>query len=125
MQRYRVSSHLRDGGAMKTMSATELLKAYRDVVVRLQNEAEVPKADATSRDFLDTAQSVEHQELARLTTVRLAQQAKRLHIALTRAEDGQYGLCAECGTSTPKRLLAIPDAITCVACQARLERASA
>ena len=107
------------------MNARQLLKAYRDVVVRLQNEAEVPKADATSRDFLDTAQSVEHQELARLTTVRLAEQAKRLRIALTRAADGQYGLCAECGTSTPKRLLAIPDAITCVACQARLERASA
>src|SRR5262245_22018416 len=111
---------------MKTMNSRRLLKAYRDVVARLQHEAEVPKADAPSRDFLDTAQSIEHQELARLTAVRLAKQAKRLHIALTRAADGQYGLCAECGTSIPpKRLLAIPDAITCVACQARLERATA
>lgn len=111
---------------MKIMSATQLLKAYRDVVARMQNEAEVPTADAPSGDFLDTAQSVEHQELARLTTVRLVEQAKRLHIALTRAADGQYGLCAECGTSiSPKRLLAIPDAIACVACQARLERARA
>jgi len=109
---------------MKTMEATHLLTTYRDVVARLQNEATVPTADATSSDFLDLAQSVERQELARLTTTRLAERARRLHIALTRVADGEYGVCTECGTSIPpKRLLAIPDATTCVACQERLEQA--
>ncbi len=73
---------------MKTMEATHLLKTYRDVVARLQNEAAVPTADAASSDFLDLAQSVEHQELARLTATRLAERAKRLHIALTRTDGG-------------------------------------
>jgi len=112
------------GEKMKTMEATHLLKTYRDVVARLQNEAAVPTADAASSDFLDLAQSVERQELARLTTTRLAERARRLHIALTRVADGEYGVCSECGTSIPpKRLLAIPDATTCVACQERLEHA--
>ena len=45
------------------MNDTHLLATYRDVVARLHNEATVPTADAAS-DFLDIAQSVEHQELA-------------------------------------------------------------
>ena len=108
---------------MKTMGATHLLKTYCHVVARLQNEVAVPTADASS-DFLDLAQSIEHQELARLTTTRLAERAKRLRFALTRVADGEYGVCSECGTSIPRRrLLAIPDATTCVACQERLEHA--
>jgi DnaK suppressor protein len=109
---------------MKIMETTHLLETYRDVVARLRNETAVPTADASSSDFLDIAQSVELQELARLTTTRLADRAKRLQIALGRVADGEYGLCAECGASIPpKRLLAMPDATTCVACQARLEGA--
>ena len=109
---------------MKTLNATDLLETYRDVVARLQHEAAVPTAGAASSDFLDIAQSVEHQELARLTATRLAERAKRLQIALTRMADGEYGVCSECGAAIPrKRLLAIPDATTCVACQEQLEQA--
>jgi phage/conjugal plasmid C-4 type zinc finger TraR family protein len=112
------------GEEMKTMEATHLLNTYREVVARLQNEAAVPTADAVSSDFLDLAQSVEHQELARLAATRLAERARRLQIALTRVVEGEYGVCSECGTSIPpRRLLAIPDATTCVACQERLEHA--
>jgi DnaK suppressor protein len=108
---------------MKTMIGTHLVETYRDVVARLQNEAAVPTDDAASSDFLDAAQSVEHQELARLTATRLAERAKRLQIALTRMADGEYGVCSECGTSIPpRRLLAVPDATTCVACQEQLEQ---
>jgi DnaK suppressor protein len=110
---------------MKTNTATHLLKAYRQVVERLRAEAEVPKSDSASRDFLDVAQSVEHQELARLRASRLADRVRRLQIALTRVADGEYGVCSECGAAIPlKRLRAIPDATTCVACQERLERVS-
>jgi DnaK suppressor protein len=106
------------------MNAPDLLETYRDVVARLQREAAVPTADAASSDFLDSAQSVEHQELARLTATRLAERATRLRIALTRMADGEYGVCSECGASIPpKRLRAVPDATTCVACQERLEQA--
>ena len=106
------------------MNAKHLLETYRDVVARLQNEATVPTTDVAGSDFLDIAQSVEHQELARLSATRLAERARRLQIALTRVADGEYGVCSECGIAIPpKRLLAIPDATTCVACQEQLEGA--
>jgi DnaK suppressor protein len=97
-----------------------------DIAARLHVEAEVPKADVVGGDFLDMAQGIEHQELARLSAARLAERARRLRHALTRVSDGEYGVCSECGTIIPAgRLLAVPDATTCVACQARLERAGA
>jgi len=109
---------------VKTITATDLLGTYRDVVARLQHEATVPTAGAASSNFVDLAQSVEHQELARLTATRLAERARRLQIALTRMADGEYGVCSECGTSIPpKRHLAVPDATTCVGCEERLEQA--
>lgn len=109
----------------KNDRAKRLLKAQLDIITaRLQTEAEVPKADALSSDFLDIAQSVEHQELARLSASRLTERAKRLQIAMSRVADGEYGVCSECGESIPsQRLLAVPDATTCVSCQERLERA--
>jgi RNA polymerase-binding transcription factor len=95
-----------------------------DIAIRLHVEAGVPKADVLGGDFLDVAQGIEHQELARLTASRLAERARRLREALTRYSDGEYGVCSECGGSIPaKRLRALPDATTCVACQAVLERA--
>jgi phage/conjugal plasmid C-4 type zinc finger TraR family protein len=109
---------------MKTMETTHLMETYRDVVARLRHEAAVPTADASSSDFLDIAQSVEQQELARLATTRLADRATRLRIALARVADGEYGSCSECDAPIPpRRLLAMPDATTCMACQARLEGA--
>src|SRR5256884_8685403 len=121
----RLPGILPGGDDMKTKTAKQRLGAHLGVVLaRLQGEAEVPKAEAAASGFLGVAQGVELRELAHLTASRLAERAKRLHIALTRVADGEYGVCSECGTSiSPKRLLAIPDATTCVACQERLEHA--
>ena len=123
----RLPGILPGGDDMKTKaSAKQLLEAHLDVVLaRLQGEAEVPNAETAAGDFLDVAQGVELRELAHLTASRLAERAKRLQIALTRVADGEYGVCSECGAAIPpNRLLAVPDATTCVACQARLERAN-
>jgi DnaK suppressor protein len=103
------------------------LRAELDgIAARLHVEAGVPRTDVVGGDFLDIAQGIEHQELARLTASRLAERARRLRHALTRVSDGEYGICAECGAAIPAaRLLAVPDATTCVACQSQLERAAA
>jgi DnaK suppressor protein len=96
------------------------------IMTRLRSEAEVPQAGVGGGDFLDVAQDMEHQELARLAATRLVERARRLRVALTRVSDGQYGICSECGAAIPsRRLLAVPDATTCVTCQSRLERVSA
>jgi|SRR6266852_5839630 len=104
-----------------------LLRAELDgISARLHREAEVPIGGVDGGNFLDVAQGVEHQERERLIASRLMEQARRLRVALTRVSTGEYGVCSECGASIPpKRLLAVPDATTCVACQDRLERADA
>ena len=99
-----------------------LTSALNGITARLHAEAEVPMAGVVGGDFLDTAQGVEHQEQARLSASRLTERARRLRLALTRVADGEYGICSECGAAIPsRRLLAVPEATTCVACQSRLE----
>jgi DnaK suppressor protein len=100
-----------------------LLEAELDEIVdRLQTESTVP-GNSIGGDFLDVAQSVERHELTRLGVSRLSERAKRLHVALRRLSTGRYGVCSECGASiSAKRLHALPDVTTCVACQAKLER---
>src|SRR5262245_18151023 len=100
------------------------LTAELDLIVeRLQTEARVPVTSVPGGDFLDVAQGIEDQELARLSATRLTERARRLRIALTRVSDGYYGVCSECGEPIPaRRLEVVPDATTCVACQERLER---
>ena len=107
-----------------TDHARRLLKRELDAVAaRLHAEAEVPKAASSTGDFLDIAQGVQNQELAGLNAERLSERARRLRIALSRVSDGEYGICVECGDSIPsKRLVAVPDATTSLACQQRLER---
>jgi phage/conjugal plasmid C-4 type zinc finger TraR family protein len=93
-----------------------------DVASRLHGEGEVPQAGSAGGDFLDVAQDMEQQERARLSATRLAERARRLREALARAAEGAYGVCSECGAVIPaRRLLAVPDATTCVTCQSRLE----
>jgi phage/conjugal plasmid C-4 type zinc finger TraR family protein len=108
----------------KDTRAGRTLRAELDAVVtRLHTDTEVPKTSVVGGDFLDVAQDIEHQELARLSATRLTERARRLRMALTRVSSGEYGACSECGASIPpKRLLAVPEATTCVPCQERLER---
>jgi phage/conjugal plasmid C-4 type zinc finger TraR family protein len=111
----------------KDTRAGRTLKAeLHAIVTRLQTDVEVPKTSGVGGDFLDVAQDIEHQELARLSASRLTERARRVRVALTRVSSGEYGVCSECGASIPpKRLLAVPEATTCVPCQERLERGRA
>lgn len=115
---------------MNTMSARidrstgGRLRAELDTILqRLRREGDPPEVTVIAGDFLDVAQGVEQQELAHLTVSRLAERARRLRSALARLQDGEYGVCSDCGAPIPpKRLLALPDTTTCVACQEQLER---
>jgi RNA polymerase-binding transcription factor DksA len=105
-------------------SAWSRLETQLDGIVRrLHGEGDLPQTAPAGGEFLDVAQSLQQQELAGLIASRLAERARRLRIALTRLEDGEYGVCSDCGTPiAPKRLAALPDTTTCLACQERLER---
>lgn len=48
---------------------------------------------------------------------------RSIMLALPRIEDGNYGICMDCGVDIPAaRLIAQPAALTCVACQSVRER---
>ena len=59
----------------------EELKA---IARRLRSEGEVPQVAFAGGDFLDVAQGVEQQELARLVASRLTERARRLLVASLR-----------------------------------------
>jgi len=104
-----------------------LLTAELDGIAdRLHRDADAPIAGVAGGNFLDLAQGLEHQEQEHLVASRLMEQAKRIQVALTRVNNGEYGVCSECGAPIPaKRLLAVPDATTCVTCQGQLEHVGA
>jgi RNA polymerase-binding transcription factor DksA len=68
---------------------------------RMHTESDVLNVRVAAGDFIDAAQGMEQQELARLTASRLAQRARRVESALSRVSDGQYGICSECGGVIP------------------------
>jgi DnaK suppressor protein len=77
------------------------------------------------RDEGDQAQASERQDISFMTRERLAERINRLTAALERVIDGTYGQCELCGRDIERtRLEALPEALHCLACQERIERAA-
>ena len=77
------------------------------------------------RDEGDKAQASERQDLSFMTRERLAERINRLTAALERIVEGTYGQCEMCGRDIERpRLEALPEAVRCLECQARIERAA-
>jgi DnaK suppressor protein len=76
-------------------------------------------------DEVDVIQINEDREMSFATRSLLVERANRLAEALERLRDGEYGICQECEEAiAPARLVAMPEVMTCVRCQDRLERMS-
>jgi DnaK suppressor protein len=74
-------------------------------------------------DEVDEIQANERREIGFATRELLVDRVNRITAALERLEDGEYGLCVECGEAiAPARLNVMPEVLTCVRCQDRLER---
>ena len=86
-----------------------------------QQEA-VARTDEPPGDSMDRIQTTETREQYFSSKELLTERAERLAGALDRLRNGSYGVCAECGEAIGwARLRVIPEATTCVRCQARLE----
>ena len=60
-----------------------------------------------------------------MTRERVADRINRLTAALERLVEGTYGRCEVCGGEIERpRLEALPEAVRCLACQERSERAA-
>jgi DnaK suppressor protein len=74
-------------------------------------------------DVVDQIQATASREVGLATREMLLTRVNRLSAALDRLNEGDYGVCVECGEPiTPARLDALPEVQTCVRCQASLER---
>lgn len=76
-------------------------------------------------DEVDEIQANERREIGFATRELLVDRVNRIAAALERLDEGEYGVCVECGESiAPARLRVMPEVTTCVRCQDRLERQS-
>ena len=90
---------------------------------------------ASNEDFKEIMEGMDPKDLVDIASDDIdrkmiealgAQELKRLKLidsALTRIEQGKYGLCMKCGKKIPKdRLEAIPYALMCIVCKSAEER---
>jgi DnaK suppressor protein len=76
-------------------------------------------------DEVDEIQANERREIGFATRELLVDRVNRIVAALERLDQGEYGVCVECGENiAPARLRVMPEVLTCVRCQDRLERSS-
>ena len=74
-------------------------------------------------DEVDEIQANERREIGFATRELLVERVNRITAALDRLNDGEYGICVECGEKiAAARLRALPEVQTCVRCQDLLER---
>lgn len=74
-------------------------------------------------DEVDGIQANERREIGFATRELLIDRVNRIAAALERLDRGEYGVCMECGEPiAPARLRVMPEVLTCVRCQDRLER---
>ena len=87
-------------------------------------EAQQIRSEALSvTDFAEDGSLVSESEQDDLLASRLRRQAEQLTEALTRLEDGSYGICQLCAKPIAAgRLKALPHATCCVSCQEVQER---
>ena len=104
----------------------EAIGQLRDLGISLTPRSADPRAGVDHpRDEGDQAQASERQDLGFMTRERLADRINRLTSALERIVEGTYGQCEVCGRDIERsRLEALPEAVRCLECQERSERAA-
>jgi len=78
-----------------------------------------------SADPLDTTQRALEGEMATVGLDRNATLARQIRAAISRINQGGYGVCLECEEAiSQKRLAAVPWAALCIHCQQRADHAN-
>ena len=100
-----------------------LLEMRRDLV----NKVKANRQSNSDRDYLgdlcDWAVSNMEAEYIYMIGDRLRQRLYLIKEALEAIENGDYGICAECGEPiNEKRLLLMPFTLLCIRCQSEIER---
>jgi DnaK suppressor protein len=104
-------------GELRAKLAGELVPAPDETLAAAAGEV---------RDVGDEAVVIERTDVRTALMQRDAREVGELQSALIRIDDGQYGVCAECGLDIEAgRLRALPTALRCSGCQEAHEHRSA
>jgi DnaK suppressor protein len=103
---------------MKAETLNEISKSVKST-------SNVPSGEP-SGDIYDQASSERDRELGLLLGDREREKLKNIDEALLRFEEGEYGICEECGDEIPiGRLKVMPFARYCVKCKSDIEKMQA
>ena len=127
--------------SVKTAEKTKTSKVDQAFIEKMEKSLNSLKEDIISnlinnnKDFKEIVEGMDPKDLADIASDDIdrrmieaigAQDLKRLKLidsALTRIQQGKYGLCMKCGKKIPKdRLEAIPYALLCIDCKSAEER---
>jgi len=100
---------------------------YEEIASRLQRrlaeltghiaEIDDEMRSALPADWEEQATELEGQDALRGVEKQKLQEIQQIRAALQRIAEGRYGVCVKCGEAiAPKRLQALPTAISCRAC---------
>jgi RNA polymerase-binding protein DksA len=112
----------------------EFIEKMKEFLKNQRNEI-ISNLAASSEDFREIVEGMDPKDIAdtasddidrKMIEALGAQELKRLKqidSALTRIEQGKYGVCIKCGTHIPQdRLEAMPYALMCIECKTAEER---
>jgi RNA polymerase-binding protein DksA len=118
------------GGAMEQNFVETMNKSLSDLKAEI-----ISNLVASNEDFKEIVEGMDPKDLADIASDDIdrkmiealsSQDLKRLRLidsALTRIQQGKYGLCVKCGKRIPQdRLEAIPYALMCIDCKTAEER---
>lgn len=106
-----------------THLSDEQLGTIRTELVRQREEFDEPIEDPTEDTDLADDPGTRLSEIQAFEDMAARQSAglEAIEHAITRMDAGVYGTCEQCGIEIPfERLEAIPDAVLCIDCQAKV-----
>jgi DnaK suppressor protein len=115
-------------GRLNVVAARKRLEEVRDELdrsVAVLNGAHQPDplVSGYPQDSADAGSNLAESERAEAILAAAKERRALVLAAMSRLEDGSYGLCVDCGSGVPPgRLEAKPEAARCVACQSKRDR---
>jgi len=109
-------------GQMK-IALYELKKEIIDTLLANNEDFRAIVEGLDPKDFADIASDDMDRKMLETIGTKDMKRMRLIDSAITRIEQGKYGLCMKCGKKIPRaRLEAIPYALLCIECQEADER---
>lgn len=106
---------------METQAIRQQLEQLRLELSERLDKIATDLRSGRSRDLEDQAQERENDDVMEALSAEATEELKAVDKALSRLDQGEYGLCVKCGEAiAEKRLQAYPAAEYCIDCAERL-----